>query len=1107
MAIDPYYEMAVFRDPSLEATRTSLVSAWGFNCPTAGVTRYDYMRRNPLSDTGSVASSSDKPTNFWGYSLDFSTDYVSISDANQDGLDITGPMTMSCWVQLDPQTTSSYIVGKFDGGNNARCYLLYKRYSGGNYTFRFYVSGDGVNTVWAESAAVSTGVWYHIVCRYVPSTEISIFVDGTEYINTTSIPASIFDGSADFIVGAAKSGGVPTAYYDGHVDELYVWNTALSDDLVSRLYVNTKTTIPPDPRQMWLFRGFFLDNTIEAYSGDLQAVWRMEEGGSRRWEQCGYLWLGVKSGSVGYTTGMKGFAASFNGVGSNYLYRASESKFQFATDPFTISFWIKAEHPASDMWIGGKYEATSTDREYLYRLLADGTIGFYVYYSTDSSNVSVVSTNSIKDNEWSHVVLRFEHSAEITVFVDGVKTTNTTSIPATINAGSADFTVGGYSTTHTLTGAIDEFYLWRAAISDSACSALYNDDNGRFFERPYRFANSVLQQHEQYFVRAWKLDIQNGWRNDPIGYQYLIRAAGEPGYATGKDDYALQTDRTGSSVRLQIGTSYSDGQEEVTISCWFKQDELGYNGLIIGDAGNSNQEKCCVGITNTNYLRVRVYDSAQRNFQSASTFTDTASWHHLVLVVDTVNQTVKLWIDNTLWIDDTGTLSGSPITVDTNITLVGSGFFGGGWYYKTQRVDEIYIWHKAFTATEVAALYNDGDGEFIERFRGEQESQINGEREMRVFKPSEVIAERGWLRDMRESQVDAERGIYKVTESHNVFDRQMRAFKPSYIFAKRGISTLIGTTFEGWRNFYRITQNQINADRGWLRDIYTTPIYAERGIYKTTESHNIFERYIRNTQESPQIFNRGWYVLTQSQLHAEREYRVFRPSNNIFIRAYRVFKPSYIFSEREIRVFVTVGAGPEGGLGSRHYFTVDGADVYIDGVWKGFIDFARGETTLPGIPLADGDHILELRMSKWFWPRCRTTKRYYFTVTGGELLPKTAIPDVDDLQYNVVRAVVNLTWEAVWNEEFTEPDFTGFGVWFSATSPVPISGPPAATVYYDVNVARYLLSYTPTASHYVRVAGYKNSERGDDEEIFVDVGIAPPDSPENQYLIETIYQV
>jgi len=1063
MAVDPYYEMAVFRDADLEALRANLVSAYGFQCLTAGVTRYDYMRRNPLSDTGNVAISSDRPSNFSGYSLDFSTDYVSITDAAQDGLDITGAMTISCWAKMDSNTSSAYIVGKYDSGSSNCSYLLYKRYSGGTYTFRFYVSVDGIgaNTVWVESASVSINTWYHIVCRYIPSTEISIFVNGTEYVETTGIPASLYNGSADFIVGAGKSSGTPTAYFDGHVFALYIWNTDLSDTLVDKLYTNPNPLIRPDVRQMWLFRGFWLDSTIEAYADYLQAGWRMEEGGGRRTDSGGgYLYLDVKSGSVGQTTGKKGYAALFNGGSANHLYKASTAYLKFATDPFTFSFWIKAAHPGGALWIGGTY--ASGNGEFLYLLNTDGTIRFRVY--TDGvSYVEFTSTDAIKDDDWSHVVLRFTPSTEMAIFIDGEKSIYTTSIPATIFSGTADFTIGGYSTAASLVGAMDEFFIWRAALSDAACEALYNDGSGVSFERPYRFGDATIQQHDQYFDRGYKLDVQNGWRHDPISYNFLYRGAAnlEPGSAVGLDDYAVQTNRTAGSVRLyQPGYSYADGQSKVTISCWFKQDEIGYNGLIVGDVGTGTVEKCSVGIDSTNKLRVRIYDNAQRNFQSVSTLTDTASYHHLVLAVDTENQTVKAWIDNTLWIDDTGTLSGSSITTDTNEVLVGSGYFVGGFYYKTQEIDEIYIWHEAFTATEVSALYNSGVGKFILRFEGQQESQLSISRDIKTFHLSALDAERDWVRELRESQLIAERGIYRTIESYLI------------------------------------------SERDWLRSLRESQLIAERDIFKYVESEIIADRYIRAMKTSENIFEREYLVLQQSLLNAERNIYTWHYSDVDSDRAYRVFKPSDLDMLRSWRQFIEVGSGPGAGF-ARHHFTVYGADVYIDGVWKGFIDFDDGEDTLPNIPVPDGDHTVEIRMSKWFWPQCRTTKRSYFTVTGGELQPAQVIPAVANLAAEIVRANVVLTWNADWNDEFTEPSFTGFGLWTSPTTPVNISGAPLTTISYSGTEALYQTSYSGVAAdHYAAIAGYLGSERGTSQEVFVDFWTTAPISPLNQRLDE-----
>jgi hypothetical protein len=233
---------------------------------------------------------------------------------------------------------------------------------------------------------------------------------------------------------------------------------------------------------------------------------------------------------------------------------------------------------------------------------------------------------------------------------------------------------------------------------------------------------------------------------------------------------------------------------------------------------------------------------------------------------------------------------------------------------------------------------------------------------------------------------------------------------------------------------------------------------------------------------------RNIYKITVSQL--------------LFDRSWRVYKPSDLDIQRDYRVFIQSGGTDDGdgGFIARHHFATNGCDVYVDGVWKGFIDFDAGEDTLTGVAIADGDHTVEVRVSKWFWTQTRTTKRYYITVSGGSIASKMSIPGVVNASYTVISGTVKVVWKSDWNDEFGSPSFTGFGIWTGATSPVSIAGLPSQTVEYNSGVEMYSYSFTPSSSVYVRIAGYYGADRGSDEEIYIEVPTVYPDSPENQFL-------
>ena len=76
-----------------------------------------------------------------------------------------------------------------------------------------------------------------MVGRFIPSTEIAQFFDGVFYKNTSSIPASIFNSAANFVVGGSSGGG---SLMEGRASLVFLCVAALSDGILSSLFQQTR---------------------------------------------------------------------------------------------------------------------------------------------------------------------------------------------------------------------------------------------------------------------------------------------------------------------------------------------------------------------------------------------------------------------------------------------------------------------------------------------------------------------------------------------------------------------------------------------------------------------------------------------------------------------------------------------------------------------------------------------------------------------------------------------------------------------------------------------------------------------------------------------------
>lgn len=175
---------------------------------------------------------------FWDYD---GNDYHSRVD--EAGLDITGTettiktalrgLTLGGWFWFDRLATVEGLIAKHAAAPNAQYQLIAQA----DNTFRMLVSLDGTATT-TVSSTNTHGIdsWYFVVGRFDPSAELAVFVNDTSTINTTSIPASIFNGTGGLNIGAQAT----LNPMDGRCALAFLCAAKLSDNLIKHLFTSSR---------------------------------------------------------------------------------------------------------------------------------------------------------------------------------------------------------------------------------------------------------------------------------------------------------------------------------------------------------------------------------------------------------------------------------------------------------------------------------------------------------------------------------------------------------------------------------------------------------------------------------------------------------------------------------------------------------------------------------------------------------------------------------------------------------------------------------------------------------------------------------------------------
>lgn len=156
------------------------------------------------------------------------SEFLSIADASQTGLDITGDFTFSMWIYFPTLLGSGDTAGLIDKKNAYVPYLyniggLMHISTGINATFKHDIE-------WADCA---TENWYYLVLQYDASAGTIVAYVDLDLIGTaTGLPTSINNTSDPFTIGNDQYGG----YLDGYIDEVGVWNRILTTPELTTLY-------------------------------------------------------------------------------------------------------------------------------------------------------------------------------------------------------------------------------------------------------------------------------------------------------------------------------------------------------------------------------------------------------------------------------------------------------------------------------------------------------------------------------------------------------------------------------------------------------------------------------------------------------------------------------------------------------------------------------------------------------------------------------------------------------------------------------------------------------------------------------------------------------
>ena len=165
-----------------------------------------------------------------------SNNQIDIGD--QTNLRISGNLTVSMWIKFTASQSNEPILMRGDTGYS---YAMFVDYSSAN-KIRMYINSGSTAYTAASASTYNDGNW-HMVTGVYDGAHVKLYIDGgaTETVTGSAYTGAISTAAHEVCIYAYCGQG--TAAYDGSVDDIRIYNRALSSGDITQLYAYTGNAV------------------------------------------------------------------------------------------------------------------------------------------------------------------------------------------------------------------------------------------------------------------------------------------------------------------------------------------------------------------------------------------------------------------------------------------------------------------------------------------------------------------------------------------------------------------------------------------------------------------------------------------------------------------------------------------------------------------------------------------------------------------------------------------------------------------------------------------------------------------------------------------------
>jgi hypothetical protein len=440
--------------------------------------------------------------NTWSLSLDGLDDYVEVADTDDfsfgDG-STNSAFSYSFWVRVE-RSSSNVFQHLISKGSSSNSEYLIQHMPPNSYGlnadsiyFALYPGSTSGAVVESPASSISLNTWHHVVCTADGTgnrSGMKIYIDGISQTLRTSGSSSLtmINSTDPLRFGARSSNTTPNSFLQGKMDEIALFNTALSASQITNIYRGEDdggsggtNGVPGDL------------STFNSNNGPA-GWWRMGDNSSGAGATITDQGSGGSGGNNGtivngssgntspaYSTDVpvaplsNSYALEFDGL-DDYVTMGAPSSLDITGD-MTLSIWAKFTNSNSS-WMNTIYKGTGHPNNQFNLYHRNDTGGTKNLSFQGSSGIVYALTAPVSVNTWHHiaVVVNSGVTNGTTIYVDGnAEGTGTVTVSSMPSGG---FYIGNRATGNFFEGLLDEAAIFNYALNSTQLAALRDTSGG-----------------------------------------------------------------------------------------------------------------------------------------------------------------------------------------------------------------------------------------------------------------------------------------------------------------------------------------------------------------------------------------------------------------------------------------------------------------------------------------------------------------------------------------------------------------------------------------------------------------------------------------------------